>query len=76
MDRLLEQLAVHRAWYPKVLVSNPAISTKHITCLSPAVGMDVNQPLENDLARFAGTLRFSRGSSQPTVACFKADHFW
>ena len=34
------------------------------------VHINGNQPLENDRARFAGTLRFSRGRSQPTVACF------
>ena len=36
------------------------------TCL---LSIDGNQPLENDRARFAGTLRFRRGRSQPTVAC-------
>jgi hypothetical protein len=30
--------AERRAWYPKVLGSIPTFSTKHITCLSPAVG--------------------------------------
>jgi hypothetical protein len=31
-------LAKRRAWYPKVLGSIPTFSTKHVTCLSPAVG--------------------------------------
>ncbi len=35
---LLAQLAERRAWYHNVLGSNPTFSTKHITCLSPAVG--------------------------------------
>ena len=35
---LVAQLAERRAWYPKVLGSNPTFSTKNITCLSPAVG--------------------------------------
>ncbi len=35
---LVAQLAEHRAWYPKVLGSIPTFSTKHVTCLSPAVG--------------------------------------
>ena len=38
---LVAQLAERRAWYPKVLGSNPTFSTKHITCLSPAVGVEM-----------------------------------
>jgi hypothetical protein len=32
------ELAEHRAWYPELLGSIPTFSTKHITCLSPAIG--------------------------------------
>ncbi len=35
---LVAQLAERRAWYPKVLGSIQTFSTKHVTCLSPAVG--------------------------------------
>ncbi len=35
---LVAQLAECRAWYSKVLGSIPTFSTKHVTCLSPAVG--------------------------------------
>ena len=35
---LVAQLAERTAWYPKVLGSIPTFSTKHVTCLSPAVG--------------------------------------
>ena len=42
------------------------------SCILNGISIDSNQPLENDRARFAGTVRFSRGRSQPRVACFKA----
>ena len=35
---LVAQFVKRRAWYPKVLVLIPTFSTKHVTCLSPAVG--------------------------------------